>query len=142
MQKITNEDFQIINMLEKYTRARLTDVISTDDTMVLVVKKGDLTRVVGKHGANVARLRRMFGKRIEVIEAAKDLKQLLANVFYPVQVKDFAVVNQAAGSGKRVVQVEVDRENKGLAIGRGGEKIKIARLLTKRYFNLDDLKIL
>ncbi len=139
MPTLDYEDIQFINLLERQTGARATDVVRSDTEIIFVVKKGDLGRAIGKQGANIARLRKSFGKTIEIVEEADDAKTFLKNVFYPVQVKS---VEENVVGGRKIAAVLVDAKSKGLAIGKGGEKIKRARMLAKRHFEMDDVKIL
>ncbi len=139
MRTLNQEDLQYIMLLEKQTGARANDVVKSENEVIFVVQKGDLGRAIGKQGANIERLRKSFGKEVGIVEDSDDSKEFLKNLFYPVQVKS---IQESDASGKRVAVVSVDPKSKGLAIGKGGEKIKRARLLAKRRFEIDDVKIL
>ena len=65
------------------------------------------------------------------------LEIFVRNLFRPAEVVS---VNVAQEGGKKV-SVKVSNDSKGLAIGRSGEKIKRARLLLKKYFDVEDVKI-
>lgn len=138
MAKLSLEDIQLLNVIEMSTGARANDLVMADENVTIVVQKGDLGKAIGKGGANIARLRQQFGKEIFVVEDSETVKGFLANIFAPVQLK---AVNEANEGGKKVAIVTVEGKNKGLAIGRGGEKIKRARLLAKRRFELDDVRV-
>ncbi|MFA6048792.1 MAG: NusA-like transcription termination signal-binding factor [Candidatus Micrarchaeia archaeon] len=139
MPVLNNDDLQIINLLDSRTGARAVDVVVEAGEIIFVVKKGDLGRAIGKQGINIARLRQAFGKNIEIIEDADDAKGFLKNAFYPAQVKS---IEESEIGGKKVAVIVVDAKSKGLAIGKGGEKIKRARMLAKRRYGIDDVKIL
>jgi N utilization substance protein A len=138
MPTLTNEEIQMINLLESITGAKATDAIITDNSVIFIVEKEDLGKAIGKKGNNVLRLRKVLDRDVEVIAYAPDLKEFLKSVFYPVEIKEITV----SEGDKRVVTLQVDPKNKGLAIGRRGEKIDKARVLVKRYFNFDNLRIL
>lgn len=139
MPTLTYDDIQLINVLEKRTGARAKDVVICDNEVIFVVENGDLGKAIGKQGVNVSRLKKALGKKIEVVETAPNIKEFLKHIFYPVNVKS---VNETIVGEKKLASVLVDPKNKGLAIGKGGEKIKKARLLAKRLFEVDDVKIL
>jgi len=140
MPTLSNEDLQMIALLERQTGARANDVVLAEDSVIFVVQAGDLGRAIGKAGANIAKLRHRFGgKQIDVFEYSDDAAQFLKNVFHPVEVRS---VEQVEAGGRKVFHVSVDLKNKGLAIGKAGSKIKKARMLAKRYFQADDVKIL
>lgn len=138
MHKISNEDLQAIMLLEQNTGAHAKDVVLGEDAVIFVVEKGELGKAIGKQGANIARLRRAFGKEVQLVEEASDLKLFLANLFAPAKIME---VKQSVVEEKMHVVVVVEHKDKGLAIGRGGERVKKARLLAKRHFDVEDLKI-
>ncbi len=140
MPTLSNDELQMIALLERQTGARANDVVLTEDSIVFVVQQGDLGRAIGKGGANIVKLRARFGgKQVDVFEYSDDVAQFLKNLFYPVEVKSVELVESG---GRKTVQVAVDAKNKGLAIGKAGAKIRKARFLAKRYFGVDDVKIL
>ncbi len=136
---LSNEEIQAINLLEARTGARANDAVFAGDSVIFVVRKGDLGKAIGRNGSNILGLKKVFDKRVEVVEAADTLEGLLENVFRPVQVNE---VRTEEKSGRSVVVVRVNPRNKGLAIGRGGEKISVARVLAKRCFGCDDVRII
>ena len=139
MQKLTNQEIEVINLLEQLTKARANDAIIMDDAVVFVVKEGELGKAIGKKGANIMKLRRILDKNVEIVEYSGELNQFLKNIFYPVDIKEISINENG---DKKSIVLQVDSKNKGLAIGRRGEKIDKARMLVKRYFDFDNLKIL
>ena len=139
MLKLSNEEIELARMLESATGARAKDVVVINNTIVFVVRKGDLGRAVGRQGTNLEMLRRSFGKNVEFIEHSEKQQQFLANVFRGVV---FLSVEEKEFNGKKTIFLKIEAKYKGRAIGRGGEKINRARVMLKRHFNYDDLKIL
>ncbi|NUN11811.1 NusA-like transcription termination signal-binding factor [Candidatus Micrarchaeota archaeon] len=134
---ISNEELQLINLLEDSTGAKALDVVNNDDGVIFVVTQGELGKAIGKQGVNIQKLKKQFGKPVEMIEFSPELEVFLKNLFKPVAVEEIDSKEE-----NKIVHIKVDAENKGLAIGRNGSKIKKARLLLKRLFNVDDFKIL
>ena len=138
MQTLSNEELQMINLLETSTGAKAKDVVLTSSAVIFVLEPGNLGKAIGKQGANIQRLKRGLDKQVDVFEYSESLEGFVRNFFYPVQVIGVEEMDQ---NGRKTVSVKVDPKNKGLAIGKGGEKIERARLLVKRYFGFDWLKI-
>jgi len=135
--KLSQEDIQLLNFVERATGAAAIDVISEGNAVVFVVAKGQFGRAIGKAGANIQKLRRMMpGKEVEIVEEASDVKELLTHALSPAMLKG---IEQ---NEKGEVLVSVDAKSKGLAIGKGGERIKRARLLAKRLFGVAEVRIL
>lgn len=136
---LSNNEIQAMNLLETRTGARAEDVIFDGESVVYMIQKGDLGKAIGRAGANIEGLKRALSKHVELVEASESIEGLLANVFHPVTVSNVKVEERG---GRKIALVKVDPKNKGLAIGRGGEKIKVARLLAKRRFGCDDVRII
>jgi len=138
MPTLSLEDIQLINFIEMSTGAKANDLVRDENALIIVVQKGELGKAIGKAGANVQKLRQKTGKEIVVIEDSDDAKAFLANALAPAVLRNVAV---SENGGKKVAIVDVDSKNRGGAIGRGGEKIKRARLLLQRKFGFDDVKL-
>lgn len=121
-------------MLEQNTGAQAADVVETPEAYVFVVKQGDLGKAIGKNGANLQRLERVMRKKVEFVEDADSIEALIGNLFKPVALQKIET------NGTNVV-VRVNPSEKGLAIGAKGWKIKRAREVLKRKFDVQDLKV-
>lgn len=128
----------MISLLAQTTGAVAHDVMSSDEAVTFIVTAGHAGKAIGKGGANIRKLQQMFGKPVGVVEDAETVEGFVRNLFAPIGVKTVTEVDQG---GRKVVHVTVDAAQKGLAIGKGGERIKKARVLAKRRFNVDDVKI-
>ncbi len=138
MHTLSQEDFQLLNMLEDKTGVRGLDVLRTEAAMIFLVPPGSVSQAIGKQGQNRFRLAKAVGMPVEFVEKSDDLGTFVRNAFRPAQVRDVGVREH---EGKKRVSVKVDAQDRGLAIGKGGERIKRARLLAKRYFDVDDIKL-
>lgn len=136
---ISNLELEAMGMLEESTGALATDVVFTHSSIIFVVKQGDLGKVIGKQGKNIQRLKRLFSREVQVIEGSHELKHFVSNLFAPAAVQD---VKQSSSQGKKVLLVKVDAKSKGMAIGSRGEKINRARLMLKRHYGIEEVKII
>jgi N utilization substance protein A len=137
---ISNDELALLNTFERATGAKANDVLAEPDCVTFIVQQGELGRAIGKQGANLERLRRAFGKNVELVEDADTLRAFLANVFRGVEFLSIEDKEDAA-NGRKVVFLKVSEAHRGKAIGRGGSKINKARALVKRKFGYDDVKI-
>ncbi len=127
-------------LLQDLTGAVARDCIidNENNRIIFVVRPGDAGRAIGRRGANINRLRRILGKEIEVVEHADDLETMVKNIFSPARILSVRTVQR---NGRKILYVTVDPNDKGRAIGKGGRKVSIARIILKRYFGIDDIKI-
>ncbi len=139
MQKLTMEDIQFLNLLERITGAKANDVILEGDGIIFAVPDSEFGRAVGKHGANIERLQRAFNKQVEIVKSPSTKEQFFGSLLHPAVVKDLIEKDEA---GRMALEILVDLQDRGLAIGRNGEKIKRAKLLGKRYFDYCDVRVI
>ena len=135
--KLSAESIRYLTLFESLTGASVKDCMVQDDRIIFVVKKGDMGAAIGRGGINIERARELMGKRIEVIEHSNDPVEFIVNIFKPIKVN----VRLIEKGGKRIAQVSVDPQYKGLAIGKGGKNINKAKELAKRHHDIDDIII-
>jgi transcription termination/antitermination protein NusA len=132
------EDIQLMNLLEQLTGARANDVIVDSEVVIFAVPDSEFGRAIGKQGSNIQRLGRTLNRQVEIVKSPKSKEQFFGGLFHPALIKEYVEKDEA---GKKALEVLVDNENRGLAIGRNGEKIKRAKVLGKRYFDYVDVRI-
>jgi len=128
-----------IALFESLTGAVVKDCLLSGNGIAFVVKEGEMGRAIGRGGESISRVRRAFaGKSVFVFEDAGDERAFVENLFRPAKIKDLNIQEK---DNARVAVVSVDSADRGSVIGREGERIKMARLLLLRHFNLE-LKLL
>ncbi len=138
--RLTAEEMRYIALLQDLTGAIARDCIvdKENNRIIFVVRPGDAGKAIGRRGANINKLRRVLGKEIEVVEYADDLESMVKNIFSPARILSVRLTQR---NGKKILYVTVDPNDKGKAIGKGGRKVNTARIVLKRYFDVDDIKI-
>lgn len=86
---------------------------------------------IGRKGSNIRKMQRVLGKRIEMVEYSPEIETFAKNVFKPANV----VGTRRGEDGK--LAVYIDKNDLGIAIGKGGCTIEKARLLLSRYFDTE-----
>ena len=131
-------------LFENLARVPVKDVIidEEENRLIFLVEKNCMGQVLGKRGRKLRAIREAIWmelkKEVEVVEYDDDPKNFLKNLFKPARVKD--VVIKSIG-GSKTAYVYVLREDKSIAIGRNGRKIKRARMVAKRWLGIDNVKI-
>ena len=124
-----------IEELRILTKSTALDCIIDDrfDRVIYIVKQGDMGLAIGKKGENIKRLQNVLGKRVEMVEYSEDRDEFVTNIFKPAEVDR---VEQDSATGQLNIYVK-RKSDLGIAIGKGGCNIEKARLLTRRFFNLE-----
>jgi N utilization substance protein A len=102
-----------------------------DERLVVLVPTGTRGQVRDAERT----LRGELGWPLVVVEYAGDAATLVENALAPAEVTGVTV------SATGVAYVEVADDERGLAIGAGGTRIRLARLLAAEYFGLDDVEL-
>ncbi len=132
-------DLKLSNVVEEFTGVNPKGVYVLDEKMFVICDKKDYGKIIGKQGFNIKKLSNFSKKIVEVIEYHDDPQNFLKALLNPAQVIKFEEFDALDG-GKGFI-IEVPEQARGLAIGRGGEKIKKAKFLCKKLFKLSDVRI-
>ncbi|MGQ9679953.1 MAG: NusA-like transcription termination signal-binding factor [Candidatus Bathyarchaeia archaeon] len=139
--KITENEMKYMALLENMTGATVLDCIidEKENTIIFAVKKGEVGLAVGKGGEKIKKFRSMTNKQIEIFEYFEEPEKFIRNALKPARVKEVQLVDRVDGG--KIIMVNIDSKDKGIAIGKNGQNIKKIRLLAKRYFNLETVII-
>ena len=138
--KLDTEGIRCIGVFESLTGAGVKDCVVDNEAnkVIMVVKKGDMGLAIGKGGSNINKVKKQLRMDIEVVEHSADVKEFIENLLRPAYVKSIELLSK---NDKISAYVEVFDKDKGIAIGKSGEKIKKVKLLMKRNQNIDNVII-
>lgn len=126
-------------LFEDVTGATAHDCVIDEaaDRVVFVVATGEMATAIGPDGRTVARVEERLGTAVELVEDAPTAAGFVANALAPA-----AVYNVTMSENEdTVAYVEVAEEDTGVAIGRDGRNIEMARQLANRHFGVDDIQL-
>ena len=134
MIELSKDDMKCIAAFESLTGAGVRDCLIGENAVAFIVEQGDLGKAIGKKGANITRVRNTFARQILVFEDSADIEQFIRNLFGTIPVKS---INIHEKMETKTAFVTVDEKDRGNAIGRNGDRIKIGRALLQRRFDCD-----
>ena len=134
MMELNNDDLKAFATFESCTGVQAADVLIMESAVVFLVPKEDMGKAIGSKGANITRVRQAFGRQVLIFEDNADMEQFLRALFAPIPITN---INVHEKMNSKTVFVTVDESNRGAAIGKGGDRIKIQRALLQRKFNCD-----
>jgi N utilization substance protein A len=141
---LNEQSLQLMAQFEELTGAGSRDCIVDDqnERLIFVINPGDMGRAIGKKGATIKSVSDALGKRIEVVEYSSDPAQFLKNCFLPAKVLDVDIRNDdEEEEDGRVAYVDVQEEDRGLAIGKAGKNITKAKQLAMRQHDIANVKL-
>jgi len=139
--KLTADELKYIALLNDITGITAKDCIVDEEsnTLIYIVPPGTAGLAVGAKGKNVKQLSKILGRRIEIVEWADSLEDFVKNLFLPARVVSIKL--NKLKDGKKVLQVKVMPEDKGLAIGKNGRNVNKVRVILKRYYDIDVVSV-
>jgi N utilization substance protein A len=117
---------------ESVTRVMPSDYLETAGWLLFLVEGAHLGKAIGKKGANVRKLADMFRKKVVVIGDSNDIETFVRNFFNNVDIVSIELVDIM---GEKNIVMTVAENDRGIAIGKEGERIKAAKEFLKRKFN-------
>jgi N utilization substance protein A len=130
--ELSGDDLALFSNFEKITHVMPSDYLSSETIMVFLVPAESLGRAIGKGGSNIEKLKHAFRKRVVIVGDNDDPEGFVRSFFnnikiYSIEIRDVM--------GEKAMLVTVDEKDRGIAIGRDGERIKAAKSFLKKKFN-------
>ena len=136
--KYNMDIIKYVNLFESITGAKLKDCIAdsiADNRLTFVVHEGEIGKAIGKNGSNAKRLENLIKKRIRIVEFSSNPENFVKNLIRPVS----ADVKQ---EGNIVIMIVHDSKSKGVLIGRDRSNLNMTKGIVKRYFDVEDIKVM
>ncbi|MFC1697227.1 NusA-like transcription termination signal-binding factor [Nanoarchaeota archaeon] len=130
------ETIKLISLFENITKSKLKDCFSDEKFIYFITQPGMLGKAIGKKAVNVKNLENKLNRKIKIIEFNPTDIQFVRNFIYPLKPKDIKK------EGKIVIIEGSDFKTKSLLIGRDSQNLKNLKKVVKRYFEVDEIKII
>ena len=138
--ELNTEQIRLLNTFGNITHATGKDVIIEErfDRIIFIVASGEMGLAIGDQGVKIKKLSSVLHKSVEVVELIEDpvlfIRKMLGSNLSDEQ------INVAIDDFKRI-KIIVDASKKGSVIGREGRHAEKARLLGKKYFDIQRITI-
>ena len=126
---------KIMQLFESLTHAKLKDCISGEQ-LTFIVEENEIGKAIGKGGSNVRRLEELLKRKIKIVEFNPGITQFIRNFIMPLHVQDINEENSL------ITITGPDTKTKGLLIGRERKNIDNLKAVVKRYFEVEDIKVI
>ena len=134
--KLDMETIGYINLFEKITKCHVKDSFPYSDKVLFIVGSGEASKAVGKKGVNIKKLADMMNKKLKVVEFSVDPVTFIRSFISPIKPQDIKIE-------ENIVEINVrGRQEKGLLIGRDRNNLNCLKEIMKKYFKIEEVKIL
>lgn len=132
MVELTGDDLSMFSNFESITHVMPSDYLNTETSIIFLVSADTLGKAIGKKATNIERLKIIFRKRVIIIADSNDPEMFLRNFFGNIQIYGTEIRDIM---GEKNILLMIDEKDRGIAIGRDGERIKAAKAFLKKKFN-------
>ncbi len=136
---ISTELMKIISMFESLTRVSAKDcfIDETNNLLTFIVDEGNVGKALGKGGANIRKLETKLNRKIKIAEYSDDVKSFIKSLLLPLRVNDVSEVDEG------IFQIEpADRKSRGVIIGRSAANLRNLEKITRRFFDVKEIKVI
>ena len=130
--ELTSDDLKYFSIFEKVTHTMPVDFLSASNTLIFLVEPNNLGKSIGKKGSNIKRLFELFGKRVIIVGNSSDPEIFIRSYFSNIAIHSIEIRDVM---GEKAIIVTIGEKDRGIMIGKNGERIKAAKELLKRKFN-------
>jgi NusA-like KH domain protein len=117
---------QNISIFQSMASANVMDCIENDETIYFVVKGG------GRNPETMRRMERTFGKRVRIYEFSEDPKTFIRRL---------APDAEGIEINSNVARIKIKNCFKPRVIGKDRKNLMVIKSLLKRFYEIDDVKI-
>ena len=125
---------RVMSLFESLTQAKLKDCIVGEKQLIFIVNENEIGKAIGMNGVNARKMENILKKKIKIVEFSPDAAQFIQNFIYPVRARDIA-------SREGIITIMSDAKSKGLLIGRESRNLNNLLSIAKRYFPVDEIKV-
>jgi NusA-like KH domain protein len=133
--KYNNELIHFMSIFEHVTRTKVKDVI-VGERILYIVSPGQISKAIGKKGANVRLLEQKLKKKVKFVEFSDDVAQFVQNLIYPINPQKISAADD------EVIIEDKETKTKALLIGRNSRNLAFLNSTVKRYFDIKQIKVI
>lgn len=132
--KYDSDLMKLINFFESITRAKVKDCIA-NERLIFIVEENEIGKAIGKNGIYIKMMEKKLKRKIKLVEFSNDVLQFVKNMIYPIE----AMIEQDGA----IIKIHgKDTGTKAMLIGRGHHSINHLTGIVKRYFDIEDIKVI
>ncbi len=130
--ELTGDDLSMFSDFEKITHVMPSDYLTTESSIIFLVSQDSLGKAIGKQSSNIKKLAVVFRKRVIIVADSDDPEGFVRSFFGNIAIHDIEIRDVM---GEKNIMMTIEEKDRGIAIGRDGERIKAAKSFLKKKFN-------
>ncbi len=135
---IDNRIMEYRNLFEKVGRVEIKECMENEDMVIFIVPERKLSEMFQRNPNVIATLKEKINKHILVAEFSKDILVFIRNLYFRYGVKEIDIYWK---QGPMDIQVGVDPNEVGKAIGKEGRNVKLMKEVVSRFYEIRNFGI-
>lgn len=128
--EISDKAISLLSLFSNITKMNAIDVMDDEERTIFFVNRNAVGKAVGKAGKNIQKLKEKIGKAVFIFPEPIEKEQFIRDMYRDIDILDIK-------HNDKVSLLIVKEEQRKNAIGRGGERIKAAKKVTREKFGTD-----
>ena len=125
-----------IPLFESITKVNVKDMFLKNEILYCVIDKTDLKKAIGPNGAKIKKMENMFNKKIKILPYSDNIEEFVKSLLYGFEIDKIEKMDNIVNISCKNVKT------KGLLIGRERRNLLNFKEIVKRYFPIEDLKVI
>ncbi len=135
---IDNRIMELRALFDRIARVEVKECMENEDMVLFIVPEKKMAEMFKRNQNVVANLKEKINKHILIAEYSRDLISFVRNLYYRFGIKEISV---HWDQGQIDIQVGVDPNEVGKAIGKEGRNVKLLKDAISRFTEIRTLSI-
>ncbi|MGP6207354.1 NusA-like transcription termination signal-binding factor [Cuniculiplasma sp. SKW3] len=135
---IDNRIMELRALFDRIARVEVKECMENEDMVLFIVPERKMAEMFKRNQNVVANLKEKINKHILIAEYSRDLISFVRNLYFRFGIKEISVKWE---QGQIDIQVAVDPNEVGKAIGKEGRNVKLLKDAISRFTEIRSLSI-
>ena len=133
--KYDSELMKLMQYFESVTGSKLKDCFIEGEGILTFVVSRNFGLAIGKNGATFKKVQDTLKRRIRIVEFSENAEEFVKNFLRPLEVKEVNL------SEDKSVTINALPKSRGYVIGKAGSNLKSLQKVLRRYFDVNEVKV-
>ena len=126
----------LMRIFQNITHTDLKDCFEDKNSLLtFIVLENQIGKAIGKKAIKVKMLEKALNRKVKIAEYSEDVLQFVKNVIFPLRIENISQ------EGDIITLESSDTKTKSLLIGRNALNLRNLESVVKRYFKIDEIKV-
>ncbi len=132
--EFNNDDLLFFSSFFNITKVNAQDMIRDKGYIIFIVNPFEMGKAIGKNASNIKKLTSKYKHKVIILPKTEDPEMFIRAFFNNVKILS---VDLREAMGQKGLFVTIDERDRGIAIGKNGNRIKVAKNILKTRYGCD-----